>query len=98
MASNQGTMSCQKCERLEKNHSQAEASLYDARARLEANSGASSRDEYQRLYHAVLASQERLNVARTALDLHIREHERQEASRKPPKAEERKSSTQTNSR
>jgi hypothetical protein len=68
-------MSCQECERLEKEHADAGDAFDAARERLQAKSGISSKDKYESLRQAALELQERLNSTRTTLEHHIQEHE-----------------------
>ena len=67
-------MPCQECERLEREHAEAEASFDAARERLQSISGISSRDEYQCLHQEALALREYLDSARTALHRHTQKH------------------------
>jgi hypothetical protein len=67
-------MFCPECKRREKRQAKAEMAFRAARQRLQAINGSLSKEEYKHLLQDVLVSQERLNLARAALDRHIQGH------------------------
>lgn len=67
-------MVCEERTRLERAHVKAEAAFEAAQERLRNRIGVSPKEEFSRLSEAVDQAWSKLIQARSALDLHIREH------------------------
>jgi hypothetical protein len=67
-------VTCQERERLENEHTEAEAAFSAARDRLQEKSGISLKHEYEQLCQTVSALRERAGAARSSIDRHIQEH------------------------